>query len=82
MSEFNKYGVSADLIKQSVSQIEKLEEEKAEISSQIKDTYDLAKSQGLSVSVLKQLIKLRKKKKEDVMEEEELLELYRQALEQ
>ncbi|MBQ7524675.1 MAG: DUF2312 domain-containing protein, partial [Alphaproteobacteria bacterium] len=33
-------------------------------------------------ATLRQLIKLRKKKKEEVAEQEELLEIYRRALEQ
>ena len=78
----NLTNISAGLIKQTVSQIEVLEEQKADISSQIKETFDNARSQGLDVAVLRQLIKLRKKKKEDVEMEEELLELYRRALEQ
>lgn len=74
--------VSAGLIKQTVSQVERLEEQKADISAQIREVFDNAKSQGLDVAVLKQLIKLRKKKQEDLAMEEELLEIYRRALEQ
>jgi uncharacterized protein (UPF0335 family) len=78
----NSSSVSSALIKQTVSQIEHLEEQKSEIATQIKETFDNAKSNGLDVSILKQLIKQRKRKKEDIAEEEELLELYRRALEQ
>lgn len=74
--------VAAGLIKQVVAQIEALEERKMEIVSDMKETFDEAKAQGLDVSVLKQLIKLRKKKKEEIEEQEELLEIYRRALEQ
>ncbi len=74
--------VSAGLIKQVVDQIEKLEERKAEIQTDIKETFAEAKAHGLDVPTLRQLIKLRKKKKEDIEEQEELLELYRRALEQ
>ncbi|MBQ8650969.1 MAG: DUF2312 domain-containing protein [Alphaproteobacteria bacterium] len=74
--------VAAGLIKQIVSQIETLEERKAEILNDIKDVFAEAKAQGLDVPTLKQLIKDRKKKKEDLAEQEELLELYRRALDQ
>ncbi len=74
--------VSAGLIKQTVSQVEHLEEQKAEIMQQIKEVFDNVRSQGLEVDVLKQLIKLRKKKQEDIAMEEELLEIYRRALDQ
>lgn len=82
MSNMDHLTVSAGLIKQTVSQVEHLEEQKAEIASQIKEVFDNARSQGLDVSVLKQLIKMRKKKQEDLAAEEELLEIYRRALEQ
>jgi uncharacterized protein (UPF0335 family) len=79
---FDKSTVSVQLIKQAVSQIEKLEEEKTEIMNQIKESFDNVRSQGIDVAVLKQLIRLRKKKRAEVIEQEELLELYRRALEQ
>ena len=80
--ENNKFSVSASLIKQVVSQIEHLEERKAEISQEISDIYREAKNEGLDVAVLKQLIKLRKKNPEQVEEEEALLEIYRKVLAQ
>ncbi len=82
MNTFDNVTVSAGLIKQVVSQIETLEERKSQILSDIRDTFAEAKAQGLDVATLRQLIKLRKKKKEDVEEQEELLEIYRRALEQ
>ena len=81
-ASFDHITVSAGLIKQVVAQIEALEEKKAEIATDIKETFDEARSQGLDVQVLKQLIRLRKKKKEDIEEQEELLEIYKRALEQ
>ncbi len=78
----NNISISANLIKQTVSQVEHLEQQKAEIASQIKEVFDNARSQGLDISILKQLIKLRKKKQEEVEMEEELLEIYRRALNQ
>ena len=82
MSDFYDVTVSAGLIKQVVSKIENLEERKAEIQSDIKEVFAEAKSQGLDVQVLKQLIRIRKKKKEEIEEQEELLEIYIRALEQ
>lgn len=82
MNNFDNITVAAGLIKQVVSQIETLEERKAEIQTDIRETFAQAKAQGLDVATLKQLIKIRKKKKEEVAEQEELLEIYRRALEQ
>ena len=78
----DKFTVAAGLIKQTVAKIENLEEQKCQIQQDISDVFREAKSQGLDIIVLKQLIRLRKKKKEQVAEEEELLEIYRRALEQ
>ena len=74
--------VTAGLIKQVVSKIEALEEQKSTLLSDIRETFAEAKAQGLDVATLRQLIRLRKKKKEEVAEQEELLEIYRRALEQ
>ncbi len=73
--------IAKDIIKQVVSKIEILEERKNEISNQMKEVYDEAKFHCLDVTILKQLIRLRKKKKEDVEEAEELLKIYSMALE-
>lgn len=74
--------VSAGLIKQIVARVENLEEQKTQLTQEISEVFREAKSEGLEVNVLRQLIRLRKKKKEQVAEEEELLEIYRRALEQ
>ena len=74
--------VASGLIKQVVSKIEMLEEQKSALLSDIRETFAEAKAQGLDVATLRQLIKLRKKKKEEVAEQEELLEIYRRAMEQ
>ena len=77
----NDKNIAKDIIKQVVSKIEILEERKNEISNEMKEVYDEAKFHGLDVTILKQLIRLRKKKKEDVEEAEELLKIYSMALE-
>jgi uncharacterized protein (UPF0335 family) len=82
MGELEVAGVSVGLIKQVVSRIENLEEKKAEILDGIKEVFADAKAQGLDVGVLRQLIRIRKIKKEDLEEAEELLEIYKRALEQ
>jgi uncharacterized protein (UPF0335 family) len=82
MDELERAGVSAGMIKQVVSHIEKLEEKKNEILDEMKEVFAEAKANGLDVGVLRQLIRIRKMKKEDLEEAEELLEIYRKALEQ
>lgn len=73
-------GVAASQLRSFVDRIERLEEEKKGIADDIKDLYSEAKGQGFDVKVLRKIISLRKKSKEDRQEEEELLELYKAAL--
>jgi uncharacterized protein (UPF0335 family) len=72
--------VKVDDLKNLVSKIESLEDEKKEISDQIKDVYVEARSKGYEVKILKNVIKLRKKDKNKLAEEDELMETYREAL--
>ena len=73
-------GVAAAQLRSFVDRIERLEEEKKGIADDIKDLYSEAKGQGFDVKVLRKIISLRKRSKEDRQEEEELLELYKSAL--
>ncbi len=73
-------GIAAAQLRSFVDRIERLEEEKKGIADDIKDLYSEAKGQGFDVKVLRKIISLRKKSKEDRQEEEELLELYKSAL--
>jgi len=67
-------------LRQTVSKIEKLEEEKAEVSGQIKDTYQEAKSMGYDVKALRNVVRLRKKDRQTREEEEAILDTYMLAL--
>ena len=73
-------GIAAAQLRSFVDRIERLEEEKKGLADDIKDLYSEAKGQGFDVKVLRKIISLRKKSKEDRQEEEELLELYKSAL--
>lgn len=73
-------GVAASQLRSVVERIERLEEEKKGLSDDIKDIYAEAKGNGFEVKVIRQIIRLRKKAKEERQEEEELLELYKAAL--
>lgn len=63
-----------------VERIEKLEEDHANIKADIKEVYNEAKNEGFDVKILKSIIKLRKKDKDEIAEEDELQQLYRSAL--
>ncbi len=53
---------------------------KAELIGTIRDVFAEAKSEGFDVSVMRQLLKLRRMKKEEFAEQKGLLEVYRKAL--
>ncbi len=73
-------GIAADRLRSLVDRIERLEEERKALSSDIKDIYAEAKSAGFDVKVLRQLIRIRKQEAAEVEEQETLLDVYRRAL--
>ena len=73
-------GVAADRLRSLVERIERLEEERKALGSDIRDIYTEAKSAGFDVKVLRQLIRLRRQEPADVEEQETLLDVYRRAL--
>jgi uncharacterized protein (UPF0335 family) len=73
-------GIAADRLRSLIERIERLEEERKALSSDIKDIYAEAKSAGFDVKVLRQLITLRRKEPAEVEEQESLLDLYKKAL--
>lgn len=67
-------------LKKFIECIEKLEEEKSELSEQIRETYKEAKSVGFDTKTMKKIVKLRKKDIDTLSEERLLLETYAEAL--
>ena len=74
------YRVTADELRQFIERIERLEAEKKDIADQVKEVKAEAKGRGYDVSVINLIIKLRKRDKDDLAEEESVLELYKEAL--
>ncbi len=72
--------VSAAELRQFIEKVERLEDEKTEIQNQIKEVLGEAKSQGFDTKVMRQVIRMRKMKKEDLIEQQELLDMYTIAL--
>ena len=63
-----------------VERIEHLEEEKKALSGDIRDIYAEAKSAGFDTKIMKAVIKLRKMNDADREEQDQLLDVYRRAL--
>jgi uncharacterized protein (UPF0335 family) len=72
--------VAADQLKSILERIERLEEEKAGLSSDIKDVYAEAKGTGFDTKALRKIISLRKQDHAERQEADAILELYMQAL--
>lgn len=69
-----------DKLKQVISKIEKLEEEKKEVGGQIKDVYGEAKSMGYDTKALRQVIRLRRLDRQEREEMDAILETYMMAI--
>ncbi|SOC20671.1 DUF2312 domain-containing protein [Rhodobacter maris] len=76
----NAHNVAADELRQFIEQYEHLEAEKKDISEQQKDVMSEAKARGYDTSVMKKVIALRKRDKNDLAEEDALLDVYKAAL--
>lgn len=72
--------VAADELLQIVERIERLEEEKATIMTDIKELFAEAKGRGFDTKALRAIVKLRKKDPNERAEEEAILDLYKNAL--
>ena len=73
-------GIATDRLRSLIERIEKLEEDKKEISTDIREVFTEAKSAGFDVKVMRAILKLRKMNAADRDEQEFLLETYRKAL--
>lgn len=63
-----------------VERIENLESDAKQVAEDIKEVYAQAKAQGYDPKYIKQCVKLRAKDPDQLEEEDELMDLYRKAL--
>ena len=63
-----------------IERIERLEEDKAGIMTDIKEVYDEAKGEGFDVKILRKIVSLRKKDRAKREEEATILDLYMSAI--
>ena len=69
-----------DKLRQTVSKIEKLEEEKKEVGGQIKDVYSEAKAMGYDTKALRAVVRFRKQDRQEREEQQSILDTYLLAL--
>ena len=72
-------GIASERLQSFVERLERLEEEKAALSEDIKEVYSEAKSGGFDIKIMRQIVRLRKMNTADRREQEELLDLYKNA---
>lgn len=73
-------GIQADQLASYVERIERLEEEKSNLMTDIKEVYGEAKALGYDVKILREIIRLRKMEDHERTDQEEILEVYKRAL--
>ena len=80
MSDDNAHGIAAGELRQFIEQYEQLDAEKADIAERQKDVMAEAKARGYDTKVMRKVIALRKRKPDEIAEEEAVLEMYKSAL--
>jgi uncharacterized protein (UPF0335 family) len=80
MQKITTGGVEVPKLRSYIERIERLEEDKAGVSSDIKDVFAEAKSNGFDIKAMRGVIKLRKMKSNERTEAEYMLDLYKRAL--
>jgi len=73
-------GLSAEHLRQYIERLERLEEEKKNISEDIKEVFAEAKGNGFDVKTIRQILKIRKVEANELEEQEYLLDTYKRAL--
>ncbi len=73
-------GIAGERLKSFIERIERLEDEKRALGEDIKEVYAEAKGDGFDPKIMRQIIRIRKRDKDDLDEEESLIEVYKRAL--
>jgi uncharacterized protein (UPF0335 family) len=67
-------------LKSLIERIERLEEDKAAVATDLKEVYAEAKGEGFDVKIMRKVVRLRKQDKAKRQEEEALIDLYVSAI--
>jgi len=80
MTDIGHNSIAKDQLKSIIERVERLEEDKAAIGSDIKDVYAEAKGNGYDVKALRRIVALRKQDPDKRAEQEAILDTYMHAL--
>lgn len=75
-----KSGFAQEHLRSFIERIERLEEEKAALTADIREIYSEAKGQGFDTKIMRQVVRIRKLDNADRQEQEAVLDLYLTAL--
>lgn len=76
----NVNGITGEQLLSVIERIERLEQDKANISEDIKGVLAEAKNNGFDTKIIKQIVKIRKQEERERQEQEALLETYMAAI--
>ena len=76
----DSYNVAADELRQFIERIEQLDAEKRDLAEQQKEMMAEAKGRGYDTKVMRKVIALRKRKPDEIAEEEAIMDMYKSAL--
>lgn len=74
------FAVTADELRQFIEQIEAGEAEKKSASDRVKEIYSEAKARGYDAKAMRKIVAMRRRKPDELAEEQAVLELYRAAM--
>lgn len=74
------YTVTAEELRQFIERYERLEVEKKDIADSQKEVMQEAKGRGYDTKAMRKLIAMRKRDRDDIANEEAVLEMYKEAL--
>lgn len=80
VSQGDVAGIGAQRLQSFIDRIERLEEEKAALTEDLKEIYAEAKGVGFDVKTIRKIVSLRKLDEQKRKESEELLDLYKSAI--
>ena len=74
------YNVTAEELRQFIERIEQLDSEKKDLAEQLKELMAEIKGRGYDTKVIRKVVALRKRKPDEIAEEEAVMDMYRAAL--
>lgn len=80
MSELGHNSIAKDQLKSIIERVERLEEDKAAIATDIKEVFLEAKGNGYDTKALRAIVRYRKEDAQDRAEREAIFETYLNAL--